>query len=33
VRVLIALGGILAVLAIFAVWAERQALDTDECST
>ena len=30
VRGLIALGTVLAVLAIFAVWADRQALDTDE---
>jgi hypothetical protein len=30
VRVLVALGGLLAVLAIFAVWAERQVLNTDD---
>lgn len=30
VRALIALGTVLIVLAIFAVWADRQALDTDE---
>ena len=30
VRALIALGTVLTVLAIFAVWADRQALDTDE---
>jgi hypothetical protein len=30
VRVLIALGALLTVLAILAVWVERQALDTDE---
>lgn len=30
VRILIGLGTLLTVLAIFAVWAERQALDTDE---
>jgi hypothetical protein len=30
VRGLIALGTVLAVLAIFAVWADRQALNTDE---
>ena len=30
VRGLIALGTVLTVLAIFAVWADRQALNTDE---
>lgn len=30
VRALIALGTVLTVLAVFAVWTERQALDTDE---
>jgi hypothetical protein len=33
VRILIALGTVLATLAIFAVWVERQALDTDEWVT
>jgi hypothetical protein len=30
VRAVLALGGLLTVLAIFSVWADRQALDTDE---
>ncbi|HZA89529.1 MAG TPA: hypothetical protein VE401_04790, partial [Solirubrobacterales bacterium] len=30
VRLLIGLGTVLAALAILAVWAERQALDTEE---
>ena len=30
VRALLVLGGVLTVLAIFSVWADRQALDTDE---